>query len=234
VEKLTLKCQVKPSACSVALWRVGIYPRSKRVGIKDYKWRTRYEPIMLWWSLHDPWDWGDRLSNDICDRLGLDTFCRNLCAFAMEASEMGRIKKKKSVGETSIKCHLLHDISSKRNRGIFGEGIRSTEFGRWRRGDPCKKPWHRHDMIRESLKEWDCHATSDRGACHLRAPFYKAELAGDSHGSDRRKAKLSLNSKIGLIFMIRSSMSFLPGHLLGLELFSTSSKWNRTQTRWAG
>ena len=120
--------------------------------------------------------------NDICDRLGMDTISAgSLCAFAMEASEMGRIQERISWGDVDRIAQLLHDISSKKGIGaILAEGIRHAA-----------KTWEMEDVAIH-VKGLDpagydprvlkgmglANATSDRGACHLRATFYKAELAG--------------------------------------------------------
>jgi len=120
--------------------------------------------------------------NDVCDRLGMDTISAgSLCAFAIEASEMGRIKEKITWGEVDKIADLLHDIASKKGLGaILGEGIRHAA-----------KTWGMEDAAihvngldpagydPRVLKGMGlANATSDRGACHLRSTFYKAELAG--------------------------------------------------------
>jgi aldehyde:ferredoxin oxidoreductase len=120
--------------------------------------------------------------NDICDRLGMDTISAgSLCAFAIEASEMRRIKEKIGWGDVDKIAGLLHDIALKKGMGaILAEGIRHAA-----------KAWGMED-IAIHVKGLDpagydprilkgmglAYATSDRGACHLRSTFYKAELAG--------------------------------------------------------
>jgi aldehyde:ferredoxin oxidoreductase len=105
----------------------------------------------------------------------------SLCAFAMEASEIGRIREKIKWGDVDKIAELLEDISSKKGIGvILAEGIRHAA-----------KTWGMEDVAIH-VKGLDpagydprilkgmglaC-ATSDRGACHLRSTFYKAELAG--------------------------------------------------------
>jgi len=120
--------------------------------------------------------------NDICDRLGMDTISAgSLCAFAIEASEMGRIKEKINWGEVDKIAELLHDIAFKKGLGaVLAEGIRYAA-----------KVWNMEDIAIHTkgldpagydprvLKGMGlANATSDRGACHLRSTFYKAELAG--------------------------------------------------------
>jgi len=118
--------------------------------------------------------------NDICDRLGMDTISAgSLCAFAMEASEMGRTKEKIKWGDVDKIAELLHDISYKKGIGaILAEGIRHAA-----------KMWEMENVAIH-VKGLDpagydprilkgmglaC-ATSDRGACHLRSTFIKQNL----------------------------------------------------------
>ncbi len=120
--------------------------------------------------------------NDICDRLGIDTITAgNLAAFAIEASRRGKIADKLEYGS-------IEDIEKILKKIAFREGI----------GEVLA------DGITRAAKEWDlediaihvkgmepagydprilkgmalAYAVSDRGACHLRTTFYKAELAG--------------------------------------------------------
>jgi aldehyde:ferredoxin oxidoreductase len=105
----------------------------------------------------------------------------SLCAFAIEASAMDRIKEKINWGEVDKIAELLHDIAFKKGIGIIlAEGIRHAA-----------KTWKMEDVAIH-VKGLDpagydprilkgmglANATSDRGACHLRSTFYKAELAG--------------------------------------------------------
>jgi aldehyde:ferredoxin oxidoreductase len=120
--------------------------------------------------------------NDVCDRLGLDTISGgSLCAFAMEASEKGRIEERIAWGDVDKVAELLYDISAKKGIGaVLAEGIRNAA-----------KVWQMEE-IAIHVKGLDpagydprvlkgmglAYATSDRGACHLRSTFYKPELAG--------------------------------------------------------
>jgi aldehyde:ferredoxin oxidoreductase len=120
--------------------------------------------------------------NDICDRLGMDTISAgSLCAFAIEASETGHMSEKITWGEVDRIAELLHDIASKKGLGaVLAEGIRHAA-----------KTWGMEDVAihvngldpagydPRVLKGMGlANAVSDRGACHLRSTFYKAELAG--------------------------------------------------------
>jgi len=120
--------------------------------------------------------------NDICDRLGIDTISAgSLCAFAIEASQMGRIDEKIQWGDVDRIAELLYQIAYRKGIGaILAEGIRHAS-----------KTWDMEDLAihvngldpagydPRILKGMGlAYATSDRGACHLRATFYKAELSG--------------------------------------------------------
>jgi aldehyde:ferredoxin oxidoreductase len=99
----------------------------------------------------------------------------------MEAGGMGRIKEKIHWGDVDKIAELLHDIASKRRLGaILAEGIRHAA-----------KTWEMEDVAIH-VKGLDpagydprilkgmglAYATADRGACHLRATFFRPELAG--------------------------------------------------------
>jgi len=58
----------------------------------------------------------------------------SLCAFAMEASEKGRLKEKITWGDVDKIAELLHDIASKKGIGaILAEGIRyAAKTWRWK------------------------------------------------------------------------------------------------------
>jgi aldehyde:ferredoxin oxidoreductase len=183
-EALLERCQVRPTACLrcfVACGNLSVIKEGRHKGLKIEG--PEYETIYAFGGLcmvHEIEEIA--YLNDICDRLGMDTISAgSLCAFAIEASEMGRIKEKIGWGEVDNIAELLHDISSKKGIGaILAEGIRYAA-----------KEWKMEDVAIHSkgldpagydpriLKGMGlANATSDRGACHLRATFYKAELAG--------------------------------------------------------
>jgi aldehyde:ferredoxin oxidoreductase len=183
-EALLERCQVRPTACLRCFVACGDLSEVKDGRHKGLKIEgPEYETIYAFGGLcmvHEIEEIA--YLNDICDRLGMDTISGgSLCAFAIEASEMGRIKEKITWGDVDKIAELLHDIASKKGIGaILAEGIRHAA-----------KIWEMEDTAIH-VKGLDpagydprvlkgmglaC-ATSDRGACHLRATFYKAELAG--------------------------------------------------------
>jgi len=183
-EALLERCHVRPNACSRCFIACGNLSEVKEGRHKGLKIEgPEYETIYAMGGLcmvHEIEEIA--YLNDICDRLGLDTISAgSLCAFAMEASEMGRIKEKIGWGDVDKIAQLLQDISSKKGIGaILAEGTRYAA-----------KQWDMEEVAIH-VKGLDpagyeprvlkgmglANATSDRGACHLRATFYKAELSG--------------------------------------------------------
>ncbi|MCJ7746362.1 MAG: aldehyde:ferredoxin oxidoreductase, partial [Desulfobacterales bacterium] len=183
-EALLERCQVRPTACLRCFMACGNLSEIKEGRHKGLKIEgPEYETIYAFGGLCMVHEIEEIVYlNDICDRLGMDTISAgSLCAFAIEASEMGRIKENITWGEVDKIAQLLHDIASKKGIGaILAEGIRYSA-----------KTWEMEDVAIH-VKGLDpagydprvlkgmglANATSDRGACHLRSTFYKAELAG--------------------------------------------------------
>jgi aldehyde:ferredoxin oxidoreductase len=183
-ESLLERCNVRPSACLRCFMACGNLSEVKEGRHKGLKVEgPEYETIYAFGGLcmvHEIEEIA--YLNDICDRLGIDTISGgSLCAFAMEASEKGRIEEKINWGDVDKIAELLNDIAYKKGTGaILAEGIRHAA-----------KTWNMED-IAIHVKGLDpagyeprvlkgmglAYATSDRGACHLRSTFYKAELAG--------------------------------------------------------
>jgi len=120
--------------------------------------------------------------NDICDRLGMDTITAgNLCAFTIEAARRGKVDYKIDYGDVDAVANLLRMIARREGIGeVLSQGIK-----------PAAAQWGLEDIAvhvkgmepagydPRPLKGMGlAYATSDRGACHLRATFYKPELAG--------------------------------------------------------
>jgi aldehyde:ferredoxin oxidoreductase len=120
--------------------------------------------------------------NDLCDRLGMDTITAgNLAAFTIEASHRKSIGEKIEYGDVDGIAELLKKIVRREGIGAtLAEGIRhaSKEWGLEDLAIHVKglEPGAYDPRVLKGMGL--AYATSDRGACHLRATFYKAELSG--------------------------------------------------------
>ena len=120
--------------------------------------------------------------NDLCDRLGIDTITAgNLVALVMEAGSRGMLQTDLEYGDVDGVVSLLEDISSKRELGaILAKGIveASRELGLEEIAIHVKglEPPGYDPRVLKGMGL--AYATSTRGACHLRATFYKPELSG--------------------------------------------------------
>jgi aldehyde:ferredoxin oxidoreductase len=175
---------VKPKACShcpVACGKLSTIKRGPHKGLTVEG--PEYETIFAFGGLCEIGSIEEiAYINDLCDRLGMDTISAgNLCAFAMEASERGKIDDKIAYGDVSATTELLGKISSREGIGdILAEGIVAAA-----------KAWDMEDVAihvkglepagydPRILKGVGLgYAVSPRGACHMRATFYKPELFG--------------------------------------------------------
>ncbi len=133
--------------------------------------------------------------NDLCDRLGMDTITAgNLAAFAIEASKNKKIKDNLQYGDVDGIAELLTKIAYKKGGGkILSEGVRHAAKV-WGMEDKAihVKGLEPAGFDPRVLKGMGlAYATSDRGACHLRATFYKSELSGQID-PDQIKGKAKL------------------------------------------
>jgi aldehyde:ferredoxin oxidoreductase len=120
--------------------------------------------------------------NDLCDRLGMDTITAgNLAGLTIEAARQGRIDARIDYGATEAIADLLRDISARRGIGdILAQGIRVAAKA-WGMEDQAihVKGLEPAGYDPRALKGMGlAYGSSARGACHLRATFYKPELAG--------------------------------------------------------
>jgi aldehyde:ferredoxin oxidoreductase len=133
--------------------------------------------------------------NDLCDRLGMDTITAgNLVAFAIEASRRGKIRDKLDYGEIDRIAEMLTKIAYRKGVGrILSEGVRhaASVWGMEEEAIHVKglEPAGFDPRVLKGMGL--AYATSDRGACHLRATFYKSELSGQID-PDRVKGKAKL------------------------------------------
>ena len=198
-EALLERCDVRPSACLRCFMACGNLTEVKKGRHKGLRIEgPEYETIYAFGGLCMVDEIEEIIYlNDLCDRLGMDTISSgNLCSFAIEASEMGRIQEKITWGDTDKIAELLHNIASRKGVGeILSEGIRHAAKT-WEMEDVAihvkgVEPAGFDPRILQGMGL--AYATSDRGACHLRSTFYKAELSGMiSLDKTEGKAKLFL------------------------------------------
>jgi aldehyde:ferredoxin oxidoreductase len=183
-EALIEKMDPTPHACGkcfMACGQLGTVKEGRHAGLKiegpEYETIYAFGGLCLIDSIEEI-----AYLNDICDRLGMDTITAgNLCAFAIEAARRGKIDFKIDYGEVDAIANLLQKIAGREGIGeILSQGIKHAA-----------KEWDLEDIAvhvkgmepagydPRKLKGMGlAYATSDRGACHLRATFYKPELAG--------------------------------------------------------
>jgi aldehyde:ferredoxin oxidoreductase len=183
-EALLEKMDPKPNACGkcfMACGQLGIVKEGRHEGLKiegpEYETIYAFGGLCLIDSLEEI-----AYLNDICDRTGMDTITAgNLCGFAIEASRRGKIDDKIDYGDVDAVADLLHKIARREGIGdVLAEGIRHAA-GQWDLEDIAVhvKGLEPAGYDPRSLKGMGlAYATSDRGACHLRATFYKPELSG--------------------------------------------------------
>lgn len=133
--------------------------------------------------------------NDLCDRLGIDTITAgNLAAFAIEASKSKKIKETLQYGDVDGIAEILTKIAYRKGVGrILSEGVRQAAkvWGMEEEAIHVKglEPAGFDPRVLKGMGL--AYATSDRGACHLRATFYKSELSGQiDPGRIKGKARL--------------------------------------------
>lgn len=120
--------------------------------------------------------------NDLCDRFGLDTITAgNLAGLTIEAARQGRIKYDIDYGQVDGIARLLGDISTRKGIGnVLAQGIQAVakEWNMEEQAIHVKglEPAGYDPRVLKGMGL--AYATSDRGACHLRTTFYKAELSG--------------------------------------------------------
>ena len=178
------RCDVKPNACLqclMACGRLSTVKEGRHAGLRAEG--PEYETIFAFGGLCEVSDIEEILYlNDICDRLGLDTISAgNLAAFTIEASRQGKIDLDIDYGEVDKIASLLQDIAYRKGIGDeLARGIKivSRQWGMEEQAVHVKglEPAGYDPRVLKGMGL--AYGTSDRGACHLRATFYKPELAG--------------------------------------------------------
>jgi aldehyde:ferredoxin oxidoreductase len=178
------RCEVRPHACLkcfMACGRLATVKAGRHAGLKVEG--PEYETIYAFGGLCEVGQIEEiAYLNDVCDRLGVDTITAgNLVGLTIEAVRQGRLTYDIDYGEVDKIADLLEKIARRQDIGdILARGIRFAA-----------EQWHMEDQAvhvkglepagydPRVLKGMGlAYGTSDRGACHLRATFYKPELAG--------------------------------------------------------
>lgn len=183
-ESMRTRLGAKPRACKTCFMACGKLvdiPQGRRKGLRVEG--PEYETIYAFGGLCCI-DQIEEIAylNDLCDRLGVDTISAgNLVGLMMEGSTRGRIDEHFEYGNPDQAAQLVEDIAHSRGIGaLLARGIK-----------PAAKELGLEDLAvhvkgmepagydPRALKGMGlAYAVSDRGACHLRSTFYKAELSG--------------------------------------------------------
>ncbi|MHB8092498.1 MAG: aldehyde ferredoxin oxidoreductase family protein [Syntrophales bacterium] len=183
-ESLNKRCNVTPRACArcfIACGRLSTVQEGPHKGLTIEG--PEYETLYAFGGLCAIKSVEEIIYlNDICDRLGIDTITAgNLAGLTIEASRRGKIKEKLDYGDANAIAALLKQIAYRQDIGaILADGIRSAAQT-WGLEDIAihvkgMEPAGYDPRVFKGMGLG--YATSDRGACHLRSTFYKAELAG--------------------------------------------------------
>jgi aldehyde:ferredoxin oxidoreductase len=196
-ESLMERCQVSPIACPhcfMACGKISEVKQGRHRGLRIMG--PEYETIYAFGGLCMVNSIEEIIYlNDLCDRLGMDTITAgNLAAFAIEASKSKKIKDNLHYGDVDGIAEMLTKIAYRKGVGrILSEGVRHAAkvWGMEEQAIHVKglEPAGFDPRVLKGMGL--AYATSDRGACHLRATFYKSELSGQIDPAQiKGKAKL--------------------------------------------
>jgi aldehyde:ferredoxin oxidoreductase len=183
-DALVSRCNVKPHSCLkcfMACGQLSTIKEGRHAGLTvegpEYETIYAFGGLCLIDSIEEI-----AYLNDICDRLGIDTITAgNLCAFTIEAAKRDRVDYKIDYGDVDAIAGLLQMMARREGIGdILAQGIRfaAKEWGLEDIAVHVKglEPAGYDPRVLKGMGL--AYATSDRGACHLRATFYKPELSG--------------------------------------------------------
>ncbi len=177
------RCDVKPNACRkcfISCGRLSTVKEGRHKGLTIEG--PEYETIYAFGGLCEVSSIEEiAYLNDICDRLGLDTMSGgNLVGLTIEASRQKKIDYSIDYGDVDRIAELLNDIAYRRGIGeVLANGIKyASKF--WDMEDQAihvkgLEPAGYDPRVLKGMGL--AYGASDRGACHLRATFYKPELA---------------------------------------------------------
>ncbi|MBO8169568.1 MAG: aldehyde ferredoxin oxidoreductase family protein [Thermoanaerobacteraceae bacterium] len=176
--------KVRPKACPpcfMTCGKVTTIPEGKYQGLTVEG--PEYETLYAFGGLCGITDMDEIIYfNDLCDRYGLDTITAgNMVAFALYAVDKGRLDLPYSFGDARAVEKLLVQIVEREGIGdILAEGAVAAgeHLGLAEDAIHVKgmEPAGYDPRVLRGMGL--AYATSARGACHLRATFYKPELAG--------------------------------------------------------
>ncbi|MBW1847609.1 MAG: aldehyde ferredoxin oxidoreductase C-terminal domain-containing protein, partial [Deltaproteobacteria bacterium] len=166
--------------CFIACGRLSTVKEGRHKGLKIEG--PEYETIFAFGGLCEV-DSIEEIAylNDICDRLGFDTISAgNLVGLTIEASRLGKIDYPIDYGQTDKIAELLNDIAFRKGIGnSLAKGIKSVakEWGMEDHAIHVKglEPAGYDPRVFKGMGL--AYGTSPRGACHMRATFYKPELS---------------------------------------------------------
>ncbi|MEM5788245.1 MAG: aldehyde ferredoxin oxidoreductase C-terminal domain-containing protein, partial [Syntrophobacteraceae bacterium] len=177
------RAEVTPHACSkcfMACGRLSVVKEGRHKGLKIEG--PEYETIYAFGGLCEVRDIEEIMFlNDLCDRLGIDTISAgNLAAFAIEASRQKLIDANLEYGDVDAIARLLTDMAYLRGPGaVLARGIKfaAREWGMEDQAIHVKglEPAGYDPRVLKGMSL--AYGSSARGACHLRATFYKPELS---------------------------------------------------------
>jgi aldehyde:ferredoxin oxidoreductase len=199
-ESLMERCQVSSIACPpcfMACGKISEVKQGRHQGLRIMG--PQYETIYAFGGLCMVNSIEEIIYlNDLCDRLGMDTITAgNLAAFAIEASKKKKIKENLQYGDVDGIAEILTKIAYRKGVGrILSEGVRHAAkvWGMEEKAIHVKglEPAGFDPRVLKGMGL--AYATSDRGACHLRATFYKSELSGQIDPNQiKGKAKLFID-----------------------------------------
>ncbi len=183
-EALHERCDVRPMACLkcfMACGRMSTVRHGRHAGLKLEG--PEYETIYAFGGLCAIDSIEEIIHlNDICDRLGMDTISAgNLCGLAIEAARRGKIDFPIDYGNVDALADLLRKTAYRKGLGdLLAQGITvaARAWGLEEIAIHVKglEPAGYDPRVLKGVGLG--YATSARGACHLRATFYKPELSG--------------------------------------------------------
>ena len=183
-DALHSRCEVVPRACLkcfMACGRMTTIKEGRHAGLKiegpEYETIYAFGGLCMVDSIEEI-----IYLNDLCDRLGMDTITAgNLCAFTIEAVRRGKVEFSIDYGDADGIAALLRLMAAREDIGMVLAGGLPHAAAQWGLEDIAVhvKGMEPAGYDPRSLKGMGlAYATSDRGACHLRATFYKPELSG--------------------------------------------------------